>query len=208
MRNISITTHLKGKDANSYTMTIDGDNYLYFSELDLLLGFIARVGSCNDENADRSTLMNSLFNIMLGEKYTNDIDKLNMTVQRLTEKFNGKIKRLDTEIQRFQNASDEFAQFKKKLEDTTDKIKTMEQSLKEARGPFLEYKHQLVKMQSALTELDKHFKSTSEKVSNSKGKKTKDDKEPKGKGRGGRAKADEAILKEIEKQAEENPNIK
>lgn len=212
MRNISITTHLKGKEPNSYTMTIDGENYLYFSELDLLLGFIARVGTCNDENADRSTLMNSLFNIMLGEKYTNDIDKLNMTVQRLTEKFNGKIKRLDTEIQRFQNASDEFAQFKKKLEDTTDKIKAMEQSYKESRVPFLEYKHQLVQMQSALTELDKHFKDTSEKVSNSKadkkGKKTKDDKEPKGKGRGGRAKADEAILKEIEKQAKDNPNIK
>lgn len=212
MRNISITTHLKGKNPNSYTLEVDGENYLYFSELDLLLGFIARVGSCNDENADRSTLMNSLFNIMLGEKYANDVDKLNMTVQRLTEKYNDKIKRLNNEIQRFQKAADDFASFNKKLDETQEKIKAMEQSLKEARGPFLEYKHQLVQMQSALTELDKHFKSTSENVSNSKadkkGKKTKDDKEPKGKGRGGRAKADEAILKEIEKQAMDNPNIK
>ena len=118
MRNISITTHLKGKEPNSYTMTIDGENYLYFSELDLLLGFIARVGTCNDENADRSTLMNSLFNIMLGEKYTNDIDKLNMTVQRLTEKYNDKIKRLNNEIQRFQTAADDFASFNKKLDET------------------------------------------------------------------------------------------
>ena len=116
MRHIEIQTHLKGKEPNSFTLTVDGENYLYFSELDLLLGFMARVGTCNDENADRSTLMNSLFNVMLGEKYANDIDKLNQTVQRMTERYNDKIKKLDNEIHRFQDAADEYEKFKKKLE--------------------------------------------------------------------------------------------
>jgi hypothetical protein len=48
MRHIEIQTHLKGKKPNSFTLTVDGENYLYFSELDLLLGFMARVGTCND----------------------------------------------------------------------------------------------------------------------------------------------------------------
>jgi hypothetical protein len=117
MRHIEIQTHLKGKEPNSFTLTVDGENYLYFSELDLLLGFMARVGTCNDENADRSTLMNSLFNVMLGEKYANDIDKLNQTVQRMTERYNDKIKKLDNEIHRFQDATDKYEKFKKKLEE-------------------------------------------------------------------------------------------
>lgn len=214
MRNISITTHLKGKAPNSYTMTIDGENYLYFSELDLLLGFMARVGTCNDDSADRSTLMNSLFNVMLGEKYANDIDKLNQTVQRTTERYNDKIKKLDNEIHRFKDAADEYEKFKKKLEETTEKMKKMESSYKEALVPYSEYKYRIAMLESSLERVEKMFKKADleEKASNSKaskkGKKEKADKEPKSKGRGGRAKADEAILKEIEEQAKENPNIK
>lgn len=214
MRHIEIQTHLKGKEPNSFTLTVDGENYLYFSEIDLLLGFMARVGTCNNENADRSTLMNSLFNVMLGEKYANDIDKLNQTVQRMTERYNDKIKKLDNEIHRFQDAADEYEKFKKKLEETTEKIKAMESSYKEACVPYLDYKHRIVMLESSLSRVEQQFKKADieEKASNIKAskkeKKEKPAKEAKTKTKTTRQKRDEAILKGIEEKAKDNPNIK
>ena len=212
MRNIEIITHLKGKESNSYTLVVDGEKYLYFSEIDLLLGFIARVGSCNTIYADRPTLLNSVFNVMLGEKYTNDVDNLNQTVERLKNKYYDKIKSLDVEIKRFHDAADEFDGFKEKLDKTIETIKDMEKAYKEACVPYLEYKHRLALLETWTTNTERVVKKIEKEAddlaSNSKAKKKtkkeKPAKETKEKTKTTRKKHDEEILE----KAMENPNIK
>ena len=79
---------------NGYEMKYDGTDFFYFSKMDLLAGFMAHVGAGNSNIMDKGTIMSTIFNIMLGEKYAQDVDDLKSTVARLEKKYSDRLDEL------------------------------------------------------------------------------------------------------------------
>ena len=91
---ISVATH-----NNGYELTVNGASFMYFSEVDLLAGFMSHVGLGETKYMDKGTILCSLMSAMLGEAYTDAVTTLKQRVGLLTSQYNTTIDRMDKSVE-------------------------------------------------------------------------------------------------------------
>lgn len=108
---------------NGYTLSVDGNEFMYYTEIDLLAGFLAHVGIGETTPMEKGTILSSLFSAMLGGAYADAVTTLKQRVALLTSQYTTTIDRMDKAI-------DYVTQAEKQIESMTNRIKALEDSLK------------------------------------------------------------------------------
>ncbi len=152
------TLNNKGEVVN-YQFTIDGEEFLYFNEIDLLAAMTARLGSGETGEMEKGTILSALFNSMLGQQYANDVDKLRLTVERLERKWSDRIEKVEREYARVKEINDQHDKMKKVLEETTTLVNEMRMGYQEACKPWEEYKSRINDIEKDTQRIETHFKS-------------------------------------------------
>ena len=151
-KKIVVMTH-----PNGYSLNIEGEEFMYYNELDLLLGFLSRVGTGNTNDMEKSDLINALFNMMLGQKYTQDVDKLKMTVNRLEARYTDVTAKLQRELEKVKEANERHEKLTKRIEELTKLVDEMQQGYQKAYKPYDEYNKRISKLESQTTKMESHF---------------------------------------------------
>lgn len=204
---------------NGYTLTVNGEGFMYFNEVDLLAGFIAHVGMRKPLPMEKGTILSGLFSALMGEEYAQTVTTLKCRAGQLESAYGEQMKALEASIKEYEATVNGVAKI-------ADDVKKLKEEVLSARA---EYGKTLVDVKAAqkrLAELEEKSGEVENTLANSatlmqamkeaeeqqaeKQAEQQAEKQPaKGaKKRGGRKKNDEAILKEIEKKAKENPNVK
>ena len=144
---------------NGYALNYDGQEFMYFNEVDLLAGFMARVGSGKTEDMEKGDILNALFDVMLGEKYARDITKLTTTVERLERKWSDRIEKVEREYARVKEKTEQHDKMKMVLEETTTLVNEMRMGYQEACKPWEEYKSRINDIEKDTQRIETHFKS-------------------------------------------------
>ena len=185
---------------NGYSLKVGKNDFFYFSEVELLAGFMSHVGLRETKEIERGSLMSGLLAAMLGESYSNSVEVLKQRVQQLATEYLTTTERMDKAV-KFVNASEMM------INGMNRRIESADIALKNAEK-------ELVKHQKKYNELAKKLKEMEKRASKC-GIVTEDTElddsivkkvEPKKKT--SRKLNDVAVLREIEKQAADNPNIK
>lgn len=143
---------------NGYALTIDDNEFMYFNETDLLAGFMARIGGGLTGEMEKGTILNNLFNIMLGERYAKDIDKLNNNVRRLESKFEQSYSKLLKEISIVDDAIKRHDSLTAQIKETTELTTQMKEKYKDACQPYKEYNRRLLALENDTMKMESHFK--------------------------------------------------
>ena len=151
-KKIVVMTH-----PNGYSLNIEGEEFMYFNELDLLLGFLSHVGTGNTNDMEKSDLINALFNMMLGQKYTQDVDKLKMTVNRLEARYTDVTAKMQRELDKVKEANERHEKLTKRTEELTKLVDEMQQGYQKAYKPYEEYNKRISKLESQTTKMESHF---------------------------------------------------
>ena len=151
-KKIVVMTH-----PNGYSLNIEGEEFMYYNELDLLLGFLSRVGTGNTNDMEKGDLINALFNVMLGQKYTQDVDKLKMTVKKLEARYTDVTSKLQRELEKVKEANERHDKLTKRTEELTKLVDEMKQGYQKAYKPYDEYNKRISKLESQTSKMESHF---------------------------------------------------
>ena len=151
---------------NGYSLTIDNNEFMYFSEIDLLAGFLSHVGSGKTDDMEKGDILNTLFNVMLGDKYVRDVDNLNKTVERLERKYNERISKLEKLITIVNDAVTSHETMKAQLEETTKLTDVMREGYSKALKPFKEYDQRINKLEVDTQRMESHFNTATNQADN------------------------------------------
>ena len=218
---------------NGYSLDVDGTGYMYYNEIDLIAGFMARVGLSETNYMDRGSILSALMSAMIGDAYSDAVTTLKQRVGLLTTQY-------ATTIERMDKAIDYVTQAEKQIDSMLGRVKALEEQIKGTEQIHIDNKKIVEDTKVKLASIEKKADKVMDSLANSatimrameeandaiqkkanEGQKDPDKSgdtdgksaEPaannKRKGKGGRNKAADAkIVKEIEKKAKENPNIK
>ena len=151
---------------NGYSLTVGNSEFMYFSEIDLLAGFLSHVGSGKTDDMEKGDILNTLFNVMLGDKYVRDVDNLNKTVERLERKYNERIEKLEKLITIVNDAVNRHATMKEQLEETTKLTDIMREGYSKALKPFKEYDQRINKLEIDTQRMESHFNTATNQADN------------------------------------------
>lgn len=129
---------------NGYALTIEGQELMYFNEVDLLAGFLAHVGTGDTSPMEKGTIMSSLFSAMMGSAYTEAVTTLKQRVALLTSQYTTTIDRMDKAI-------DYVNQAEKQIEGYKSRIKAMEESIKATDELYAANKKSVIDTNNRLT---------------------------------------------------------
>ena len=154
-----------GKLPNGYAFTYEGEEFMCFSPMMLVAEVMARVGGANSDEMDKGSLLHCLFEVMLGQQYAKDVDKLKATVTRLENLYAKRIEKLDKQIAILDEAINKHEQMKKQLETTTELANKMSEAYKDAYKPYDEYNKRITKLENDTMKMESHFKSATAQAS-------------------------------------------
>lgn len=149
---------------NGYAFSYDGHEFLYFNEVDLLAGMMVRIGSGETKEMEKGTILNSLFDVMLGEKYSKDVSKLNDTVNRLAETYSSRIAKLTEQINILNDAIAKHETLKKQMETTTELTNKMAEGYKRAYQPYDEYNRRISRLEANTMKMESKFSTVTDKA--------------------------------------------
>lgn len=149
---------------NGYAFSYDGHEFLYFNEVDLLAGMMVRIGSGETKEMEKGTILNSLFDMMLGEKYAKDVSKLNDTVNRLAETYSSRIAKLTEQINILNDAIAKHETLKKQVETTTELTNKMAEGYKQAYQPYDEYNRRISRLEANTMKMESKFSTVTDKA--------------------------------------------
>lgn len=149
---------------NGYAFSYDGHEFLYFNEVDLLAGIMVRIGSGETKEMEKGTILNSLFDVMLGEKYVKDVSRLNDTVNRLAETYSSRIAKLTEQINILNDAIAKHETLKKQLETTTELTNKMAEGYKQAYQPYDEYNRRISRLEANTMKMESKFSTVTDKA--------------------------------------------
>jgi chromosome segregation ATPase len=209
---------------NGYGLTVDDHEYMYFNEIDLLAGFMSRVGMREVDFADRGTILSSLMSAMLGDTFTTAVATLKQRVSLLSGKYETTMEKMDDAIQYVNNAQKQIDRLEKDIQDLQDGFKEalnennqLKSDTASAFTMIKEIQKKCDKAQNTLANIETVMKAKeeadegqeSDKSGDADGKSAEpaDDIKQKGK-KGSRKDKDAKIIEAIEKKAKKNPNIK
>ena len=150
---------------NGYAFTYEGEEFMCFSPMMLVAEVMARVGGANSDEMDKGSLLHCLFEVMLGQQYSKDVDKLKATVTRLENLYATRIAKLDKQIAILDEAIAKHETMKKQLETTTELANKMSDAYKEAYKPYDEYNRRIMKLENDTMKMESHFKSATAQAS-------------------------------------------
>jgi cysteinyl-tRNA synthetase len=187
---------------------------------------------------EKGTVLSTLFSAMMGDAYADAVTTLKQRVGMLTSQYNTTIDRMDKAIDYVSQAEKTISGFLNRLDTLEQMIKGTESEHVQSKKEVTEIKVRLneierksnklaeslansatiMKAMEEANEASKKIKKTEkadegqeepDKSGNADGQSAEPAADNKRKGKGGRNKAADAkIVKEIEKKAKENPNIK
>jgi cysteinyl-tRNA synthetase len=212
---------------NGYALTVDGQEYMYFNEIDLSAGFLGHVGMREVDYADRGTILSSLMSAMLGETFTTAVATLKQRVSLLSGKYETTLERMDESIAYVNDAQKQIDRMRKDIQQLHDDFKAAlndnNKIKSETTGAFAMLKviqDKCDKTQNALANIETIVKAKEEALKADEGQEpdksgdadgqsaeSADDTKQKGK-RGSRKDTDAKIIEAIEKKAKKNQNIK
>ena len=108
---------------NGYALTVDGQEYMYFNEIDLLAGFMSHVGMREVDFADRGTILSSLMSAMLGDTFTDAVATLKQRVSLLSGKYETTMAKMDDAIAYVNNAQNQIERLEKDIKNLQDGFK-------------------------------------------------------------------------------------
>ena len=108
---------------NGYALTVDGKEYMYFNEIDLLAGFMGHVGMREVDYADRGTILSSLMSAMLGDTFTDAVATLKQRVSLLSGKYETTMAKMDDAIAYVNNAQNQIERLEKDIKNLQDGFK-------------------------------------------------------------------------------------
>ena len=150
---------------NGYAFTYEGEEFMCFSPMMLVAEVMARVGGANSDEMDKGSLLHCLFEVMLGQQYAKDVDKLKATVTRLENLYATRIAKLDKQIAILDEAIAKHETMKKQIETTTELANKMSEAYKEAYKPYDEYNRRIMKLENDTMKMEAHFKSATAQAS-------------------------------------------
>jgi predicted nuclease with TOPRIM domain len=210
---------------NGYALTVDGHEYMYFNEIDLLAGFMSRVGMREVDYADRGTILSSLMSAMLGDTFTDAVATLKQRVSLLSGKYETTMEKMDDAIAYVNDAQKQISRLEKDIQNLQDGFKEalnennqLKSDTASAFTMIKEIQKKCDKVQNTLANIETVMKAKEEadegqeepdKSGDADGKSAEpaDDTKQKGK-KGSRKDKDAKIIEAIEKKAKKNPNIK
>lgn len=218
---------------NGYSLDVDGTGYMYYNEIDLIAGFMARVGLSETNYMDRGSILSALMSAMIGDAYSDAVTTLKQRVGLLTTQYTTTIERMDKAIDYVTHAEKQIDSMlgrvkaleeqimsteqihidnKKIVEDTKLKLASIEKKADKVMDSLANSATIMRAMEEANDAIQKKVnegQKEPDKSGDADGKSAEPAADNKRKGKGGRNKAADAkIVKEIEKKAKENPNIK
>ena len=218
---------------NGYSLDVDGTGYMYYNEIDLIAGFMAHVGLSETNYMDRGSIMSALMSAMIGDAYSDAVTTLKQRVGLLTTQYTTTIERMDKAIDYVTQAEKQIDSMlgrvkaleeqikgteqihidnKKIVEDTKLKLASIEKKADKLMDSLANSATIMRAMEEANDAIQKKANEAPkepDKIGDADGKFAEPAADNKRKGKGGRNKAADAkIVKEIEKKAKENPNIK
>lgn len=218
---------------NGYSLDVDGTGYMYYNEIDLIAGFMAHVGLSETNYMDRGSILSALMSAMIGDAYSDAVTTLKQRVGLLTTQYTTTIERMDKAIDYVTQAEKQIDSMlgrvkaleeqikgteqihidnKKIVEDTKVKLASIEKKADKVMDSLANSATIMRAMEEANDAIQKKAdegRKEPDKSGNADGKSAETASDNKRKGKGGRNKAADAkIVKEIEKKAKENPNIK
>lgn len=207
---------------NGYSLSVNGSDYMYFNEIDLLAGFMAHVGMQESNALERGTLLSNLFSAMMGEAYANAVSTLKQRVGLLTSKYEATLEQMDRSIAYVNQAENTITGFRNEITKLADRIKAVGSDNNDVRIAVEKVKieldgiaklsnkvmKQLSNSATIVEAMDSAKKTKNEAEEPSEAAQPTDDTPAPKKQRGGRKKNDEKVLAEIERQAKNNPNLK
>lgn len=67
---------------NGYVLKVgDAEDFLYFNEIDLLAGFMARVGALSTKPMEKSDILSTVVDLLLGSEYSKNVDNLKKKIE-------------------------------------------------------------------------------------------------------------------------------
>ena len=150
---------------NGYAFTYEGEEFMCFSPMMLVAEVMARVGGANPDEMDKGSLLHCLFEVMLGQQYAKDVDKLKATVTRLENLYAKRIEQLDKQIAILDEAIAKHETMKKQLETTAELANKMSEAYKDAYKPYDEYNRRIMKLENDTMKMEAHFKSATAQAS-------------------------------------------
>ena len=218
---------------NGYSLDVDGTGYMYYNEIDLIAGFMAHVGLSETNYMDRGSILSALMNAMIGDAYSDAVTTLKQRVGLLTTQYTTTIERMDKAIDYVTQAEKQIDSMLGRVKALEEQIKGTEQIhidnkkiVEDTKLKLASIEKKADKVMDSLANSATIMKAMEEANDAIQKKADEGQKEPdksgdadakfaepaadnKRKGKGGRNKAADAkIVKEIEKKAKENPNIK
>jgi len=149
---------------NGYSLTYGDSEFMYFNEVDLLAGFLARVGSGETKDMEKGSILNCLFDVMLGEKYAKDVERLTQTINRLETEYASRIENLNSQISILNTAIERHDQLKSNINEITELAKKMNEGYKEAAQPYHEYNLRINDLEASLLKIESSFSASTTKA--------------------------------------------
>ena len=207
---------------NGYALTVEGKEYMYFNEIDLLAGFMGHVGMREVDYADRGTILSSLMSAMLGETFTDAVATLKQRVSLLSGKYETTMAKMDDAIAYVNNAQKQIGSLERDIQNLQDGFKAalndnnkLKSDTSSAFTMINEIQKKCDETQNELSNIATFMKFKDEanegqdvpdKSGDADGQTANDDK-PKGK-KVSRKDKNSKIIEAIEKKAKKNQNIK
>ena len=206
---ISVKTH-----PNGYGLQVNGEEFMYFNEVDLMAGFMSHVGLGETSAMEKGSILNALMAAMLGDAYANQVETLKQRVGLLTSQYTTTIERMDNAIAYVTSAEKTIGSMKTHIELLNSQIKASDQLYAEQQKKVDAMMKKICEIEILSNDTQKILKNSEVIIS----KRAEDEggKEPSKRGRkpketeetpkpkGARAKNDKAVLAEIERKTAEH----
>ena len=151
---------------NGYSLNIDGSEHMYFNEIDLLAGFMSRIGSGESRDMEKGEILNTLFAVMLGERYTSDVTKLKKTVESLNETYCERLDTLCKQTKSVETSIEVHNQLRQKISETSELVEQMEKKYSEAKRPYDDFNKRIMNLELHITKLENSFRCLTDKAEN------------------------------------------
>ena len=145
---------------NGYSLTVNGESFMYFNEIDWLAGVMAHVGLGDTSVMEKGTVLSTLFSAMIGDAYADSVTTLKQRVGMLTSQYNTTIDRMDKAI-------DYVSQAEKTISGFLNRLDTLEQMIKGTESEHAQSKKEVTEMKVRLNEIEKKSNKVAESLANS-----------------------------------------
>lgn len=210
---------------NGYNLVINNEGFMYFNEIDLLAGFMLRVGMGDTRQMDRGSIISALFSAMMGDAYTNAITMMRQRVSVITHQVEDTVERMDQSIVYATTAGDVIEGLKKQIATVKDLISSTTDSQAKVSSDVVAARNEIKEVMKKVEGVMKQLGNANTIIENRKKKAEGQSadavstqaagqsadaaaKPAAARTRGGRRKNDAVVQAELERQAAENPNIK